>query len=249
MNKIQDVVRQRRTEIGLSQPQLARRIGVSAQAIQQLEAGDVRRPRYLVELANALGLDPLALHEGRTVVVGPGAKPLPSPAMSSGRNAAASQGAGGDTVMGASEPPRPNAAFGRNAPMGARDLPVYASAQGGPDGMLVDYDPIEWIERPTPLAGVPNAFAMYVVNDSMEPRFRQGDLLLIHPQRPVRKGSDVLLITRAEDATEHEAFIKELVSLDTDKVKLRQLNPEKTFSIPRDKVSGLNLVVGVYYGH
>lgn len=248
MSKIQDVVRQRRIEIGLSQPQLARRIGVSAQAIQQLEAGDVRRPRYLVELASALGLDPLALHEGRAVVVGPGATPLPSPAMSGGRGEAGLQAAGGATVMGASEPPRPNAAFGRSAPMGARDLPVYASAQGGPDGMLVGYDPIEWIERPAPLAGVPNAFAMYVVNDSMEPRFRQGDLLLIHPQRPVRKGNDVLVVVRSE-TDDHEAFIKELVGVDPEVVTLRQLNPEKTFSIPRETVSGLNLVVGVYYGH
>ena len=248
MSKLSQVVRQRRVEIGLSQPQLARRIGVSAQAVQQLEAGDVRRPRYLVELANALGLDPLALHEGNAIVVGPGATPLPSPAMTSGRRSMASDGAGGETVMGASEPPRPNAAFGRSAPMGALDLPVYASAQGGPDGMLVGYDPIEWIERPAPLAGVPNAFAMYVVNDSMEPRFRQGDLLLIHPQRPVRKGNDVLVVTLS-DTDDHEAFIKELVSVDPEQVTLRQLNPEKTFTIPRSKVSGLNLVVGVYYGH
>jgi SOS-response transcriptional repressor LexA len=246
MSKLSDVVRQRRHEIGLSQPQLARRIGVSAQAVQQLEAGDVRRPRYLVELASALGLDPLALHEGRAVVVGPGATPLPSPAMSSGRGGQA--GKSGDGMMGASEPPRPNAVFGRSSAMGARDLPVYASAQGGPDGMLVSYDPIEWIERPAPLAGVPNAFAMYVVNDSMEPRYRQGDLLLIHPQRPVRKGSDVLVITRSE-SDDHEAFIKELVSVDTEQVTLRQLNPEKTFSLPREKVTGLNLVVGAYYGH
>lgn len=246
MSKLSDVVRQRRHEIGLSQPQLARRIGVSAQAVQQLEAGDVRRPRYLVELASALGLDPLALHEGRAVVVGPGATPLPSPAMSSGR--AGQAGKSGDGMMGASEPPRPNAVFGRSSAMGARDLPVYASAQGGPDGMLVSYDPIEWIERPAPLAGVPNAFAMYVVNDSMEPRYRQGDLLLIHPQRPVRKGSDVLVITRSE-SDDHEAFIKELVSVDTEQVTLRQLNPEKTFSLPREKVTGLNLVVGAYYGH
>ena len=248
MSKLSEVVRQRRHEIGLSQPQLARRIGVSAQAVQQLEAGDVRRPRYLVELASALGLDPLALHEGRSVVVGLGATALPSPAMSSGRNRSGASGAAGEQAMGASEPPRPNAVFGYSAAMGARDLPVYASAQGGPDGMLVSYDPIEWIERPAPLAGVPNAFAMYVVNDSMEPRYRQGDLLLIHPQRPVRKGNDVLVITRS-DGDDHEAFIKELVSVDIDQVTLRQLNPEKTFSLPREKVTGLNLVVGAYYGH
>ena len=71
---------------------------------------------------------------------------------------------------------------------------------------------------------------------------------MIHPQRPVRKGNDVLVITRSE-GDDHEAFIKELVSVDIDQVTLRQLNPEKTFSLPRDRVTGLNLVVGAYYGH
>ncbi|MFC6216602.1 S24 family peptidase, partial [Fodinicurvata halophila] len=146
-------------------------------------------------------------------------------------------------------------------PLGARDLPVYASAQGGADGMIVAYDPIEWIERPAPLGGVPDAFAMYVVNDSMEPRYRQGDLLLIHPQRPVRRGKDVLVISReiagepeAVDAFplddtggEHTAWIKELVRLEADQVVLRQLNPAGEFTLPRAHVAGLHLVVGVYY--
>ncbi|MBB3065582.1 XRE family transcriptional regulator [Limibacillus halophilus] len=237
MTKLAEIVRQRRREIGLSQPQLARRVGVSAQAVQQMEAGEVRRPRYLVELANALGLEPVALHEGRRVVMGPGTDsdtPLMSPHRGeSGRS---------------SEAPRGNAAFPQAMGGGGRDLPVYASAQGGPDGMMVSYDPIEWIERPAPLAGVPSAFAMYVVNDSMEPRYRQGDLLLIHPQRPVRRGADVLLVMLS-DIDDHEAYIKELVSVTVDNVTLRQLNPDKTFSVPRDRVAGLHLVVGAYYGY
>ena len=71
---------------------------------------------------------------------------------------------------------------------------------------------------------------MYVVNDSMEPRYRQGDLLLIHPQRPVRRGADVLLVMLS-DIDDHEAYIKELVSVTVDSVTLRQLNPDKTFSV------------------
>jgi phage repressor protein C with HTH and peptisase S24 domain len=239
MTRLAELVRQRRREVGLSQPQLARRIGVSAQAIQQLEAGEVRRPRYLVELANALGVEPVSLHEGRLVVVGPGASPHAGGTLHGERG-----------IRGTlSETPRANAAFAHGVSSGGvRDLPVYASAQGGPDGMMVSYDPIEWIERPSPLAGVPNAFGMYVVNDSMEPRYRQGDLLLIHPQRPVRRGSDVLMILVSE-TQDHEAFIKELVAVTSDEVTLRQLNPDKSFSVPRDRVAGLHLVVGVYYGH
>ena len=35
--------------------------------------------------------------------------------------------------------------------LGRRDLSVFASAQAGPEGMVLTYDPIEWIERPAPL--------------------------------------------------------------------------------------------------
>jgi phage repressor protein C with HTH and peptisase S24 domain/DNA-binding XRE family transcriptional regulator len=217
MVNLGDIVRRWRQDHGLSQPQLARQLGVTQQAVQQLEAGGTKQPRYLLRLARLMEVDPGALIEGEVVA----APPTPEVA--------------------------PNAAGPVAAPLGQRDLPVYASAQAGPDGMRVQYEPIEWIERPAPLAGVPGAFAMYVVNDSMEPRYRQGDLLLIHPQRPVRRGQDVLLIQAAAD-NEHDAFIKELVALDARRVVLRQLNPEKTFEVPRERVSGLHLVVGVYYG-
>lgn len=47
-----------RIGIGLSQSGLAKRIGVPAQSIQQLEAGKVASPRYLVDLAKALHTTP-----------------------------------------------------------------------------------------------------------------------------------------------------------------------------------------------
>jgi len=48
-------VKARRIELGLTQADLAAKIGVSQQAIQQLEDGGTRRPRYLPELAIAMG--------------------------------------------------------------------------------------------------------------------------------------------------------------------------------------------------
>lgn len=225
------LVRQWRQEHRFSQPQLAKLVGVSQQAIQQLEAGETKTPRYLVRLAREMGVDPEALLDGRLVPPG-------------GSRAAAVPANG---PAAAPATPGPNAASAMPASFGARDLPVYASAQGGPEGMMVSYEPIEWIERPAPLAGVPSAFAMYVVNDSMEPRYRQGDLLLVHPQRPVKRGQDVLVI-RASDESQHAAYVKELVGLDDAQVRLRQLNPPKDFELARDQVVGLHLVVGVWYG-
>lgn len=53
-----------REKKGLSQSELARRIGVTAQAIQKLEAGGVEAPRYIVKLAKELEVDPVSLQYG-----------------------------------------------------------------------------------------------------------------------------------------------------------------------------------------
>lgn len=47
----------KRTELGLTQTELAERAGTTQQAIVQLESGKTKRPRYLPELAKALNCD------------------------------------------------------------------------------------------------------------------------------------------------------------------------------------------------
>jgi len=204
-------IRELREARGLSQSELARRVGVTPQAIQQLEDGKVRDPRYIVALAEILGVPPAAL----------------------GRDRAAA--AAGDRYRI------------RHEPLGRKDLPVYASAQGGPDGSMVFiYDPIEWRERPSILENVPDAFAMYVVNDSMEPRYRQGDLLLVHPRRPVRPGNDVLCV-RVSENREHLAMIKQLVRMNAKEIVLLQFNPRKEIIVSRRDLASLHRVLGAYW--
>lgn len=204
-------IRELREAVGLSQSGLARRVGVTPQAIQQLEDGKVRDPRYIVALAEVLGVPPAALGRDRA----------PGPAGNSHRI--------------------------RHEPLGRKDLPVYASAQGGPDGSMVfSYDPIEWRERPSILENVPDAFAMYVVNDSMEPRYRQGDLLLVHPRRPVRPGNDVLCV-RVSENREHLAMIKQLVRMNAKEIVLLQFNPKKEIVVSRRDLASLHRVLGAYW--
>lgn len=204
-------VRELREALGLSQSALARRIGVTPQAIQQLEDGRVRDPRYIVALAEVLGVAPTALAGKRAEGVSARAFPI------------------------------------RHEPLGRKDLPVYASAQGGPDGsMVISYDPIEWRERPSILENVPDAFAMYVVNDSMEPRYRQGDLLLVHPRRPVRPGNDVLCVKVSENR-EHVAMIKQLVRMNAREIVLLQFNPRREIIVRRQDLASLHRVLGAYW--
>jgi phage repressor protein C with HTH and peptisase S24 domain len=129
--------------------------------------------------------------------------------------------------------------------VGARDLPVYGSALGGPDGeMIVSFEPIEWVRRPAPLEGVNGGFGFYMIGESMSPAFEPGDMILCHPTRPPFAGQDVLVIRRL-DGVQH-ALVKRLVRIDGGGLRLRQFNPAFDFDVPREDVVSFHLVVGKY---
>lgn len=136
---------------------------------------------------------------------------------------------------------------------GPRDLPVYGSAQGGDDGMTIDYQPIEWMRRPQALEGVVDAFAFYVVGDSMTPRFRHGERLLVHPRRPPRPGEDVLIILRdgadreAGETDRRHAMVKTLVGRAGANVTVAQYNPPREFELPASEIDSILLIVGSFF--
>jgi len=47
-------VKQRRIELGMTQAEVAERAGIRQQSYQQLEAGQTKRPRNLLEIASVL---------------------------------------------------------------------------------------------------------------------------------------------------------------------------------------------------
>lgn len=71
---IAERVKDRRIELGLTQAQLAAMVKTSQQAIEQLENGKTKRPRYLPELASALGCDVGWLVSGKEALVPAGNK-------------------------------------------------------------------------------------------------------------------------------------------------------------------------------
>lgn len=50
-------LKQKRTELNMTQAQLAEIVGMKQQSYQQIEAGETKRPRFLFELAKALKCD------------------------------------------------------------------------------------------------------------------------------------------------------------------------------------------------
>jgi phage repressor protein C with HTH and peptisase S24 domain len=201
-----DRVRERRHALGLSQPQLAKKVGgITYQAIQQLENGG--GSRHLVGIARALGVTAEWLQDG----VGP------SPA-----KAVAAR------------------------PGSADKLKVLGMAECGADGWsLWNGDVIDLIERPAGLIGVPNAYAVYVVGASMEPRYHPGEVVHIHPGRPVEVGAYVLVQRKPRSLGDTPlAVIKRLAKRTPSKITLEQFNPPKMFDIKTGDIVSIHRVVG-----
>ncbi len=115
---------------------------------------------------------------------------------------------------------------------GLRDLPVYSSAEGGKEGMIVIPEAIDWIARPHTVLSVQDSFAIYVVGDSMEPRIEHGELVVVDPSRPIRRNDDVVFIKVLSDET-WLALVKRLVRWTEKQWIVKQYNPSKEFKIAR----------------
>ena len=201
-----DRVKERRRALGLSQPQLAKKIGgITYQAIQQLEAGG--GSRHLVSIARALGVTAEWLQDGMG----------PAPSKPTQARAGA-----------------------------AEKLKVLGMAECGADGWsLWNGDVIDLIDRPAGLAGVPNAYAVYVVGASMEPRYHPGEVVHIHPGRPIDIGAYVLVQRKPKASGEAPlAVIKRLAKRTGAKITLEQFNPPKQFDIKTGDVVSMHRVVG-----
>jgi SOS-response transcriptional repressor LexA len=125
------------------------------------------------------------------------------------------------------------------------DLPVYASAEGGGGAIVITSEPIDFVRRPEPLLSVRDGYGCYVIGDSMSPAYEQGDLLLIHPGKPVRPGDDCVFVREQPDGTQH-ALVKRLLRSTAEKFRVRQFNPARDFDLDRTQWTKVQLIVGKY---
>lgn len=107
------------------------------------------------------------------------------------------------------------------------------------NGEIVDY-----VARPSNLAGVTQAYAVFVVGSSMEPRYFPGELIHVHPGRPVTIGSFVLVMLRPqEDGEAPRAVIKRFVRRTASTITLAQYQPAKVFEIGAADVVSMHRIV------
>ncbi|MEQ9123540.1 MAG: S24 family peptidase [Alphaproteobacteria bacterium] len=121
-----------------------------------------------------------------------------------------------------------------------RDVPVYGVAAGSDGEASFNLEwghPIDFVARPPGIAAVRSAFAMYVANDSMEPRYYRGELVYANPRRPAAPGDHVIVVLRGTRPGEPPAcFVKRLRRRSGDTVTVQQYNPAEEVAYRTDQV-------------
>lgn len=149
-----------------------------------------------------------------------------------------------------SETPKKKATSAANARVAGatridHTIPVYGHAMGGKDGQFVlNGNKVADVLAPPSLASVPEAYAVYVVGDSMAPRYFAGECVFVNPRLPVRKDDFVVAQIAAEiEGDPPLAYLKRFVSMDSRALKLSQFNPKKILEFSRPRVVSVHRII------
>ncbi|MEW6452895.1 MAG: helix-turn-helix transcriptional regulator [Pseudomonadota bacterium] len=116
-----------------------------------------------------------------------------------------------------------------------KSVPLIGFAEAGAGGYFDDGGfPVGkgWDEIAFPAVSDENAYALEISGDSMLPAYRDGDVILVSPAAPVRRGDRVVVKTKNGEVT-----VKELKRQTAKLVELKSLNPEHAErTLPIDQV-------------
>lgn len=128
------------------------------------------------------------------------------------------------------------------APLDRQDLiPVRSAGRGGDEQeMFLADGPVDYVPRPHVLQRVKEAYAIYMVGDSMSPRYEPGFTLYVNPFRPPRPGNGVVVYKKNDSV-----LVKRFKAMTADTLVLEQLNPARELRIARAEVAHIHLVVHV----
>jgi phage repressor protein C with HTH and peptisase S24 domain len=106
---------------------------------------------------------------------------------------------------------------------GAQSVPLLGLAQAGAGGYFDDSgfpSGKGWDEIALPSPNDGHAYALEISGDSMRPAYRDGDIIVVSPGTPIRRGDRVVVRT-----TGGEVMVKELKRRTTRTLELQSLNP------------------------
>lgn len=129
--------------------------------------------------------------------------------------------------------------------VGDKGMPLYAAAEGGNGAVIINFDPVDYLKWPAPLINIREGFGVLVVEESMVPAFEPGDIALVNPRLPPRKGKNCVLLG-LETSSRVRALIKRYESQNDTLWRVKQWNPEEAFTLPKAEWPRCYSVVGKY---
>ena len=114
----------------------------------------------------------------------------------------------------------------------AQAVPLIGFAEAGAGGYFDDGGfPVGkgWDEIAFPAVTDEHAYALEISGESMQPTYRDGDVIIVSPAAPVRRGDRVVVKTKSG-----EVMVKELKRQTAKQVELKSLNadhPERTLPL------------------
>ena len=103
-------------------------------------------------------------------------------------------------------------------------VPVIGFAEAGAGGFFDDAGfPAGngWDEIPFPAVNDEHAYALEISGESMQPLYRDGDIIIVSPSSPARRGDRVVVKTK-----DGEVMVKELKRKTAKTLELKSLNTE-----------------------
>lgn len=139
-------------------------------------------------------------------------------------------------------PEEPNAMIQGKVEGIGRTIPVYGQAVGGIDGeFLMNGNILFEVMAPPVISHISGAYAVSVAGDSMSPRYEDGEVCFIDPQRRVKKGDYVIAQIRLDEHGPILAYVKRFLRHNAVELVLDQFNP------PKELRFEANQVVSVHY--
>jgi phage repressor protein C with HTH and peptisase S24 domain len=161
-------------------------------------------------LARRAGLDPTTFNKSKRITPQGRAR---WPSTESIAKALAATGTPFDTFVTLIEP---------SGGVAARAVPLLGFAEAGAGGYFDDrgFPAGEgWDEIAFPSVSDEHAYALEVSGQSMEPAYRDGDVIVVSPSAPIRRGDRVVVRTRGG-----EVMAKELKRRTARSIELKSLN-------------------------
>jgi phage repressor protein C with HTH and peptisase S24 domain len=108
-------------------------------------------------------------------------------------------------------------------PRSVQSVPLLGFAQAGAGGYFDDGGfPTGkgWDEVALPSVNDEHAYALEIAGDSMKPAYRDGDVIVVSPGTPIRRGDRIVVKTKGG-----EVMVKELKRRTAKTLELQSLNP------------------------